>query len=215
MWFLVSISQHLQNIPNQAILQQPWFRIRLLWILQEQLWIASLSNPTGAQERVLASRQGGAKERDKISNFNIIDIYMGKLSSEKAQIKPSSPAQPVKAPLPPSHGHWCLFYYTGSEKKGTRRAERRKSSLDSHVKYFQENAKVLETLSILPDLPNCANYQNAWETSKIPSALTFLFPKWAQGLDFLRALKASLERSLLDTNWRVPRGVQEKQLHYY
>jgi hypothetical protein len=64
---------------------------------------------------------------------------------------------------------------------------KRKHSLGSHVKYFQENAKVLETLSILPDLPNYTKYQNTWENSKTSDHLKFLFPKWALGLDFLRA----------------------------
>lgn len=52
---------------------------------------------------------------------------------------------------------------------------------------FLRKCKGLETLSILQDLPNYIKYQNTSETSKIPDDLTFPFPKWAQGLDFLRA----------------------------
>lgn len=54
----------------------------------------------GAQERVLASRQGGAKRRDNISVFNIIDIYIGKMPLEKVPLKPSASIQPDKAPYP-------------------------------------------------------------------------------------------------------------------
>lgn len=69
-----------------------------------------------------------------------------------------------------------------------------------HVKYFRENAKVLETLSILPDLPNYTKYQNTWENSETSDHLKFLFPKRARrGWTFSETPKASLARSLPDT----------------
>lgn len=136
----------------------------------------------GAQKRVLVSRHGGAKGRD-ISVFNIIDIYVGKMSLEKVRLKPSASIRPDKAPCP----HLRLFNCTGSETGCGEHWGEKITFSQQPYKVFPRKCKGLGTLSILPNLPNYTKYQNTSETSKIPNDLTFLFPKWAQGLDFLRA----------------------------
>ena len=76
------------------------FKIRLLRILQEgqeQLWIVSLSILTGAQERVLASRVGGAKWREQTAISTKKTFICGDLLSETPWIEWSWPTQPEKA----------------------------------------------------------------------------------------------------------------------
>ena len=147
-----------------------------MWILQEvqeQLWIASLSILTGAQERVLASRLGAAKSRDKNSISNQKDIH---LLSEMAWIKPSLPTQPEKE-LPQCFQSPFIFQGLQSFARSTRK---RKIFYLLPCEIFTRKLKASETLSVHTYLHNCKKCWNIWKTSEISENAMFLFPKWFQ-----------------------------------
>lgn len=154
------------------------FKIRLLWILQEvqeQLWIASLSTLTGAQERVPASRTGGAKSRRKMQSPTKKTCMRVGGAAIRNGLDKAFLTYTTREGITPMFSGSALF---SRDWKGLPGApEKEKYSISCHVKYLWEKSKFLETLSIHTYLHNCKKCWNIWKTSEI-SENTPLFPKW-------------------------------------